>query len=178
MGEGKAVLGGMSAMLKIHALSVLDGMLAICAAPGRSGDYQADLNDIHVWRPSLVVSLITPDERAAMGCPNLGSDIQSLGSRWIDLPVRDFSAPSPRVDALWDGASQQLRQALSGGGRVLIHCGAGCGRSGMAALRLMIECGEVPEYALKRLRSLRPCAVETGQQLQWAYAGAKKPHTL
>jgi len=57
---------------------------------------------------------------------------------------------------------------LQGGGRVLIHCRGGCGRSGMAALRLMIESGEEAGAALSRLRALRPCAVETEAQMAWA----------
>ena len=58
-------------------------------------------------------------------------------------------------------ASNAALSALQGKGRVLIHCMGGCGRSGMAALRLMIEAGEAPGAALERLRAVRPCAVET-----------------
>jgi hypothetical protein len=38
----------------------------------------------------------------------------------------------------------------------------------MAALRLMIKAGEDPDAALKRLRAVRACAVETDAQLLWA----------
>ena len=38
----------------------------------------------------------------------------------------------------------------------------------MAALRLMIEVGEDPDAALKRLRAVRACAVETEAQMIWA----------
>jgi hypothetical protein len=41
----------------------------------------------------------------------------------------------------------------------------------MAVLRLMIEAGEEPQSALARLRKVRPCAVETEAQMQWALAG-------
>jgi protein-tyrosine phosphatase len=47
----------------------------------------------------------------------------------------------------------------------------GCGRSGTAALRLMVEAGENPKAALQRLRAVRPCAVETPEQFQWAAGG-------
>ena len=53
----------------------------------------------------------------------------------------------------------------------MIHCFGGCGRSGMAALRLMVEAGEDADEALERLRAVRPCAVETDAQLRWARAG-------
>ena len=38
----------------------------------------------------------------------------------------------------------------------------------MIALRLMIEAGEAAGPALKRLRALRPCAIETEAQMDWA----------
>ena len=79
------------------------------------------------------------------------------------------------MQAAWRALGANARRALAGGGRVLIHCRAGCGRSGMAALRLMIECGEAPDEALARLRAVRPCAVETGAQMAWAMAARRKP---
>ena len=139
--------------------------------PGGGGNYQADLDDIHVWRPGLVASMTTEPEQVEFGAPHLGSDIQSLGSRWFHLPVWRDTVPGPDSTALWPAASAQMRQALSGGGRVLMHCRRGCESSGMMALRLMIECGEAPEQALAWLRALRPCAVHTGAPLQWAYTG-------
>jgi len=60
------------------------------------------------------------------------------------------------------------RQGGAGGGKVLVHCMGGCGRSGMAVLRLMVETGEPPHSALSRLRAARPCAVETDAQFDWA----------
>lgn len=38
----------------------------------------------------------------------------------------------------------------------------------MAVLRLMVEMDEAPEAALARLRAVRPCAVETVAQHDWA----------
>jgi hypothetical protein len=41
----------------------------------------------------------------------------------------------------------------------------------MIALRILVERGEGGEAALARLRSVRPGAVETPEQLAWASAG-------
>ncbi|MGL4279465.1 MAG: protein-tyrosine phosphatase family protein, partial [Albidovulum sp.] len=84
------------------------------------------------------------------------------------LPVADFAAESTALAEGWDAVSGEARAVLAAGGRVLIHCMGGCGRSGMAALRLMVEAGEAPEAAMVRLRRARPCAVETGDQYDWA----------
>ncbi|MDG0986802.1 MAG: protein-tyrosine phosphatase family protein, partial [Paracoccaceae bacterium] len=54
------------------------------------------------------------------------------------------------------------------GSRILVHCRGGCGRTGMIVLRIMVEFGENPDKALQRLRRIRPCAVETKDQENWA----------
>jgi hypothetical protein len=155
----------------IFAVSVANGILAICPLPGASGDYKGDMELIHDWQPGLVISMTTEAEHVAIGAASIGVDFQSIGSRWAHLPVEDFAVPKAEVNAEWPDVSAVARHALEGGGRVLFHCRGGCGRSGMAALRLMIECGETAEWALSRLRMARPCAVETEEQLAWARAG-------
>ncbi|WP_424978717.1 protein-tyrosine phosphatase family protein [Leisingera sp. S232] len=157
--------------ISIHEVPVAGGLLALCPLPGKGGDYAGDMGRINAWKPGLVISMTTAEEHAAAGSHRLGCDIQSMASRWIHLPVPDFDVPSPQVAAIWPKASASARMALEGGGRVLVHCQGGCGRSGMAVLRLMIESGEDPAQALERLRSVRPCAVETQAQLEWANAG-------
>lgn len=155
----------------IHALQLGRGTLAICPLPGRGGRYRDDLDLIHDWQPGLVLTLATESEMVAAGARFLGTDIQSMGSRWRHLPVPDFGTPPPEVARQWPEASAAARQALGGGGRVLVHCNGGCGRSGMAVLRLMIEAGEKPKAALDHLRRVRPCAIETEEQMKWAMAG-------
>lgn len=157
--------------LVIYALPVGGGTLAIASLPGRGGDYAGDLDVFREWKPGIVISMTTEAELSEVGGANFGSDIQAMASRWWHLSLADFGAPGPEFDALWPEASKSVRQALNGGGRVIIHCRGGCGRSGMAALRLMVECGEDRFDALNRLRALRDCAVETKGQLQWAFSG-------
>lgn len=152
----------------IHALSVGDGILAIAPLPGRSGGYDADLTHIRDWKPALVISLTTEAEMSVAGAGDLGQDLRDSGTRWVHFPVEDYSVPDQACEEVWHGFSRSALAALTGGGRVLIHCKAGCGRSGMAALRLMIEAGEDGDAALTRLRALRPCAVETEAQRHWA----------
>lgn len=163
-----------SGALVIHALSVADGILALCPLPGAGGNYRGDLDHIHDWQPGLVISMTTESEQVAVGAGTLGTDIQSMASRWIHLPVPDFSAPTSDVLVKWPSVSHMARKALVGGGRVLVHCRGGCGRSGMVVLRLMIEGGEKPAQALARLRAVRPCAVETSEQMQWAYGSRRQ----
>lgn len=154
--------------LVIHALQVGGGTLALTSVPGGGGDYDGDLDLISAWAPGLVISMTTLSELVAVGAGDLGCDVHRRASRWAHLPVSDFAAPPTEISRKWTEVSAAARHALSGGGRVLVHCRGGCGRSGMVVLRLMIECGEQPEQSLARLRSVRPCAVETDAQMGWA----------
>ena len=155
----------------IHALSVSDGILAIAPMPGRGGHYAEDMAHLHDWRPALVMTMLSHPELRATGHQDIGADLQDMGTRWMHVPVPDMGVPGPEAEEAWHMASNAALSALQGKGRVLIHCMGGCGRSGMAALRLMIEAGEAPGAALERLRAVRSCAVETPEQLDWANLG-------
>ncbi len=161
--------------LTLSMLSVGGGTLAIASLPGRGGDYAADMKAFGEFKPSLVMTMVTEAELGLTGSNVFGVDIQALGSRWFHLPVADYGYPTGATVKLWVSASEAARAALRGGGRVLVHCKGGCGRSGMAVLRLMVEMGEDPKQALERLRAVRPCAVETEEQLGWAVAGKISP---
>ena len=167
--------GSEMAELEIAALTVGEGTLAIASLPGRGGDLKGDLARFGEFKPSLVLTMVTDAELEDVGASQFGYDVQGLGCRWAHLPVMDYGVPSDEALAHWVEVSAMARAALKGGGRVIVHCKGGCGRSGMAALRLMIEAGEAPDAALKRLRSVRPCAVETADQFNWAIAASSAP---
>lgn len=134
--------------------------------PGRGGDYAADLGRILNWSPALVISMTPEEEMRAAGAADLSRDLANSGIAWRHMPVADFGVPT--APALWPPIEALARAALDAGNRVLIHCMGGCGRSGMAALRVMVAAGEPAEPALARLRSVRLCAVETVDQRRWA----------
>lgn len=158
----------------ISALPAGNGMVGISPAPGRSGCYRADLKQVVDWAPSLVVSMTETAELIRVGAAGLADDLDAVGIGWLHLPIVDFGAPSGDTLAFWPDASQRVQSELLAGKPVLIHCMGGCGRSGMAALRLLCEMEEAPPVALERLRATRPCAVETDDQLSWAFEGRLK----
>ncbi len=164
--------------MKIYALSVGGGILAICPLPGSDSDYDGDLLHIGDWAPAMVLSLTTETEMFITKSLGLGADLQARGTRWLHMPIEDMGVPDDAFMAKWADVSEAARRALSGGGRVLLHCRGGCGRSGMVALRLMIEAGEDPEEAARRLRATRDCAIETDAQMEWAKAANRGAATF
>ena len=159
----------------IYGLPVGHGILALSAIPGAEGDYAGDVQHLIDWKPAIVMSLVTERELVAAGAAGLWQSLVEHGTRWEHLPISDFGVPDDAFDEAWPDVSATARRALTGGGRVLVHCRGGCGRSGMVALRLMIEVGEPPDDALARLRAVRPCAVETDEQMRWAFEAKRAP---
>jgi len=157
--------------LILHTLSVGGGLLALSPMPGKSGDYAGDVDFIRDWRPSLVITLTTRAELVAAHADSFGVDMRESGARWAHLPIEDYGSPDTQTAQDWLPISDFALSALRGQGRVLVHCKGGCGRSGMIALRLMVEAGEEAVDALLRLRKIRPCAIETDAQMRWAVTG-------
>jgi protein-tyrosine phosphatase len=147
------------------------GAIGLGALPGLGGDYRADLKAILAWRPGMVLSLATQIEAERAGAGRLSADLGAKQIPWRRFAITDYGAPDAMSQELWPMQSGGLLAALGRGGRLFIHCRAGCGRSGMVALRLMVEAGEDPDAALVRLRAARPCAVETAAQMAWAIEG-------
>ncbi len=82
--------------------------------------------------------------------------------------VEEFTAPpietlAQIVNLIWSKIGE--------GKRTLVHCLAGCGRTGTVLAAYLISKGMMPDDAIKQLRDLRPCSIETQQQYNaiWFY---------
>lgn len=162
----------------VHELEAGGGILAISPLPGRSRHYTADFSRLLAWGPQLVVTLCAHHELERKGAGGLGEDCAACGIEWEHFVIEDFGVPDADALADWERLSAKIHEVLSQGSKVLMHCFGGCGRSGMAALRILIEGGAAPEAALARLRDVRPCAVETEAQFRWANAGTGDGNVL
>ncbi len=158
---------------EVFAVPVGGGQLALAPVPGAAGDLHADVDAIALWGATLVVSATESEEMQTLGAEALPRALRDAAIRWVHFPIRDFGVPEGDVLVQWASVSEQVRLQLQAGGRVLLHCRGGCGRSGMLVLRLMIEAGIGAEEALQQLRAVRPCAVETDAQMVWATNGMR-----
>jgi len=152
----------------IYDFPLAGGTLAIAPMPGRTRHYHSDWLHLAQWQPDLVISLTLQHELERKGAGTLGRDLRNAGIGWLHFPVPDMGVAP---DQGWDEIRTSVMTTLASGGKVLVHCFGGCGRSGMMCLRLMIAAGEGREAALERLRKARPCAVETDAQMDWAVRG-------
>ena len=127
-------------------------------------DLDTDLAAIQAWGASALVTLVEQHELVDLGVSALGKQVLAMGLDWYHLPIRDVSIPTPEFETQWRASGQALRERLLGGQALVVHCRGGLGRTGLIAARLLIELGESPPTALRRVRAVRPGAVETREQ--------------
>ena len=164
--------------LRIDAVAVPGraGVIGMTLCPGKKDPYakfgawdrdlQADLQVIRDWGASTIVTLMEHAEFWLLGVPDFEAKV-SAGFRWLWLPIADGGVPAEEFERRWADAGAELHRRLAAGERVLIHCRAGLGRTGMIASRLLIESGMTPVQAMMAVRRARPGTVETLPQEQY-----------
>lgn len=101
----------------------------------------------------LVVSLTSssPD-------PDL---LAAHGIELLHLPVPDFSPPGPEAI---DAFLQQARFQRHEGKAIVVHCGAGIGRTGTMIACYLVDKGFSADEAIHMVRAARPGSIETAEQ--------------
>jgi ADP-ribosyl-[dinitrogen reductase] hydrolase len=170
----------LSQPLQIANLPVEPGAIGVTFCPGKQGDsvfgapwardLSLDLDVIQSWGASAVVTLVEAHELVSLGVPDLGDRVRDRGIDWYHLPIVDLNAPDKGFEATWPSVATTLRQRVTAGGRVLVHCRGGLGRAGTVAACLLVEFGVTPEEAIQRVRIARPNAIETSAQERYVRA--------
>lgn len=166
--------------LLIAEVAAAGGVIGMTICPGRKGpgarggawdrDPALDMAVVAAWRPGAVVTLMETPEFAQYGVAGLARAMAGLDARWFHLPIRDVDVPDAAFEVRWGDAGSALRAMLRSGGRVLVHCVGGLGRTGLVAARLLVELGTDPGQAVAAVRGARPGAIETAPQLRHVLA--------
>ncbi len=164
--------------LQVATLSITaGGRIGMTFCPGKRDlaamtgpwdrDLHADLKVLKDWGATALVTLMEAHELEQLGVSELGQATMLIGMEWFHLPIRDVSIPDATFETAWARLGQALRERISNGQGVIVHCRGGLGRTGVIAARLLIELGEQPSNALAMVRAVRPGAVETRQQEEY-----------
>ena len=121
--------------------------------PKLIGSHNPKQSELKIENLTTIVSLIDPTE----GRLNYNPAIP--GVKWIEIPVKDFTAPS--VESLL----HFVKVVEEAPGTVLVHCEGGCGRTGTFGAAWLMRTGEIwATRAIEILREANPHAVETEDQ--------------
>lgn len=132
---------------------VVDGVLAGCAHPARTGNTAAALRELYGRGIRSIVSL---DEE---GLPK--GLVAEQGMKHLHLPIDDFSPPTlDQASRFVDFVRAERQQ----GRPVAAHCAAGIGRTGTMLSCYMVSQGMDAGAAIAHVRRLRPGSVETAEQ--------------
>lgn len=126
------------------------GNLYLYRMPGRFDDLDQVFDEIKTAGISQIVSLAPMDEIQSKA-PNYAEAIRrtSTPAPVTIVPVEDFDVPSD-----WEKFTRVARsaaQSLLAGEGILVHCGAGIGRTGMFATLVLHHLGFELQEALEQV---------------------------
>jgi protein-tyrosine phosphatase len=143
------------------------GSLYLHSMPGRYEPFEQARAAIVSKRIGRVVCLTPSDEIEAKSPDYHRALLQGVPWQHVAHPVTDFGVPEDR--SAFGTLARDIANALRAGESILIHCGAGIGRTGTLAAAVLLALGSsLPEAtrAVKRAGS----SAETGGQralLEW-----------
>lgn len=165
--------------LKISEVQLANGVIGLTFCPGKADDcvygtpwmrdLGIDIRSLRNWGASTVITLIEHHEFDILHVPHLGQAIQAAGMEWIHLPIRDVSIPDDNFSKLWANVSLNLQRRLAQGERIVFHCRAGLGRTGLVAALLLLDHGWAALSAIREVRRARPGAIMTKKQEKYIH---------
>ena len=173
--------------LRVDALPVANGHLGLTLCPGKhedgapgagwARDLDRDIAAIRAWGADMVLTLVESHEFDLLGVPAL-PDRMGAAFDWHHLPIADMAPPGQEFARAWGRVGPRVGDCLARGGRVLVHCRSGLGRTGTIAAQVLIEHGLAAQQAMARVRRARPGAIETAAQEAYLAGLAREPAVL
>src|ERR1039458_7702789 len=163
------------------------GVISLTFCPGKkyrglySGAWERDLcidlEAIQSFGANALVTLMESLELQNVQVPaeSLASAAKQYCLEWHHLPIKDVGIPGVDFEDLWTYSGQRLRSQLARGDKIVIHCLGGLGRTGTVAGRLLVEFGDKPQDAIRKIRKARPGSIETQGQEKYVANCASIP---
>jgi atypical dual specificity phosphatase len=140
---------------------VVEGEIAGMARP----DFRSEA--IWTWLAEQNIGLVVSLTHNA---PDQG-ELAANGLELLHLPVPDFTPPSKETI---DDFLKHARFYRHEGKGIVVHCGAGIGRTGTMIACYLVDKGFEPAEAIKLVREARPGSIETIEQERAVFALAER----
>lgn len=132
--------------------SDVSGSLYLHSMPGRYNPLSTSMSEIEEKEIDIVVSLTSLEEirQKSQEYANAIND-KSLGFERMEFPIIDFGIPQDSIAFL--NLVENLAGRLNSGENLLIHCGAGIGRTGTLASSILLSLGKDLNESLKIIKN-------------------------
>lgn len=145
------------------------GRLAIAPAPAPGRNLEKNLRHWSRFGITAVVSMLKPNERP--GWEQEETICRALDLDFYSIPILDHSVPHPDEMPAIAARLAEVEGRLRMGAKVVTHCFAGIGRSGMATISLLMLGGVPLQDAMSLVSSARGLPTpETEEQREWLRA--------
>ena len=157
----------MISLSNVPLKSLTKGQLWISHYPGKIGmenkiiQAEMDLLELKKKKIDIVVTLLEKKELKPLNVSTLFEVIKKHKFTHYYFPIKDKSVPKKNVELnrLLNDLSFKIRQNK----KILLHCNAGLGRSGLIAALLCKKLG-ISENPISYIRKHRPGSIETKDQ--------------
>jgi len=144
------MIGGVEMFRPVILSDLCDGKLYLHSMPGRHESFEQAKDDIRKYKISKVVCL-TPLEEIRRKSPDYFKAIkeEDIPFDLLMFPISDYGIPDHPNRFLQ--ISKDIGSSLQAGENILVHCGAGIGRTGTLAVITLIALGLSDEEAQMRV---------------------------
>lgn len=156
-----------------HPFDILDipahsGRLIFTPCPGtKDTSIDSALSTLKQAGAAAVLTLMPSPELAQNAATDLPALCAAQGLSWLHLPVADDQVPLSDFEALWPAAMAQISRLLAADKAIAIHCKGGSGRTGLIAVRILIELGMDRREVISLVQVLRPKAIQHPAHVGW-----------
>lgn len=146
----------------------------IFRGPMPFGPYDPDeqvFKELESHAITTVVMLVSDEEALLKAKRKLRDFYQQNHLKVVYLPIEDFDTPDRQA---LNKAIKETLQLAKQGENILIHCSAGCGRTGLFLAEFTKLAKNIAgDEAIAWVRKFVPCALETQEQIDFVQGGNK-----
>ncbi len=161
---------------KVNLPDDVTGLLYLHSMPGRYEDWNKFVSEVHVKAINFIVCLVSEVEIQSKSTTYAKArSNQTLLCQTENFPIKDFSAPPPDCRAKFKEFIGRIVGNLRLGKNILIHCGAGIGRTGTVAICVLLEIGvrDIEAKQIVKIAGAHPEVPDQEDLITWYSYGSR-----